>query len=100
MKNETTLTGSLTDLARLDALADEEIDFSELPEVTAEMFARAVVRRGLEPRKKVELTIRIDDDVLKWFRQPGRGYQSRMNALLRAYMEAHQARPGPPRGQA
>lgn len=94
MKNEATSTKSLTDLTRLDDMSDEDIDFSELPEVTPKMFARAVVRRRLEPRKKVQLTIRVDDDVLRWFKRQGRGYQSRMNALLRAYMEAHQAGSG------
>ncbi|MBX7237724.1 MAG: BrnA antitoxin family protein, partial [Caldilineales bacterium] len=54
--------------------------------------ARAVVRRGLQPPPpKQQITIRLDYDVLKWFRAQGEGYQTRINALLRAYMEAHQA---------
>jgi len=54
------------------------------------MFARAIVRKGLDPApKKSLLSLRIDADVLEWFRAQGRGYQSRMNALLRAYMKAH-----------
>jgi uncharacterized protein (DUF4415 family) len=54
------------------------------------MFARAVVRHGLKPfPKKALLSLRIDSDVIAWFRSQGAGYQSRMNALLRAYMEAH-----------
>ena len=54
------------------------------------MFARAIVRKGLKPvPRKSLLSLRIDSDVLEWFRAKGRGYQSRMNALLRAYMEAH-----------
>jgi len=54
------------------------------------MFARAVARKGLKPiaRKRL-LSLRVDSDVIEWFRAQGRGYQSRMNALLRAYMEAH-----------
>ena len=39
------------------------------------------------PRRKPRVSVRIDDDVVKWFRAPGRGYQTRMNAVLRAYME-------------
>lgn len=60
------------------------------PAWAPEAFARAVVRSGLKtlPRKSL-LSLRIDADVLEWFRAQGRGYQSRMNALLRAYMEAH-----------
>jgi len=60
------------------------------PAWTPEAFARAVVLSGLKtlPKKSL-LSLRIDADVLEWFRAQGRGYQSRMNALLRAYMEAH-----------
>lgn len=47
-------------------------------------------RKGLKPvPKKALLSLRIDADVIEWFRAQGAGYQSRMNALLRAYMEAH-----------
>lgn len=72
-------------------MTDEDIDFSDSPEITPEMFAKAIVKRGLEPRAaKQQVTLRIDSDVLEWFRKQGRGYQSNINALLRAYMEAHQ----------
>jgi uncharacterized protein (DUF4415 family) len=50
------------------------------------MFARAVVRRGLKPAPpKAQVTLRVDRDVLDWYRKQGPGYQSRINALLRAY---------------
>jgi uncharacterized protein (DUF4415 family) len=64
------------------------IDFSDTPELTPEMFARGLVRRGLKPvaRKKL-LTLRIDSDVVEWYRRQGPGYQTRINALLRAYMQ-------------
>jgi len=72
-------------------MKDSEIVIDkDAPEWTPEMFARAIVRRGLKPLKtKSLLSLRIDSDVLGWFRAQGRGYQSRMNALLRAFMEAH-----------
>jgi uncharacterized protein (DUF4415 family) len=80
-----------SDLERLDALTDEEIDLSDTPEITPEMFAKAIVRRGLTPPpSKQQVTLRIDSDVLDWFREQGRGYQTQINTLLRAYMEAHQ----------
>ncbi len=92
MSKVSTSKQSLTDWKRLDALQDEDIELSEVPEITPEMFARAVVRRGLQPPPpKQQITIRLDYDVLKWFRAQGEGYQTRINALLRAYMEAHQA---------
>lgn len=90
MKKRVTSKKSQTDWKRVKATKDKDIDFSDCPEVTPEMFARAVVRRGLKPiSRKAQLTLRIDGDVLVWFRQQGRGYQTQINALLRAYMEAH-----------
>jgi uncharacterized protein (DUF4415 family) len=73
----------------VDALRDEDLDFSEIPEVTAEMFERATVRKGLRP---VAPTKRLDAEVLDWFKAQGRGYQERINSLLRAYMEAKRRR--------
>lgn len=64
---------SKTDWDRVDALADEEIDLSDNPELTAAMFARAVARQGLQPAEcKQQVTLRIDSDVLRWFRAQGR----------------------------
>lgn len=90
MKKSTTLERSQTDWKRVDALKDADIDLSEIPEVPVEMFARAVVRRGLKPvARKAQLTLRVDSDVLDWFKKQGQGYQTKINTLLRAYMEAH-----------
>lgn len=83
----------MTDWERVDALKDKDIDLSDSPEITPEMFAEAIVRRGLEPApSKTQVTLRVDSDVLMWFKKQGRGYQTRINTLLRAYMEAHQTR--------
>jgi len=77
----------------VDALKDGKIDLSDTPELTPEMFARAVVRRGLKPvPRKEQLTIRVDSDVLEWYRRQGRGYQTRINALLRAYMQERRSK--------
>ena len=71
-------------------MPDDEIDMSDIPAISPEQFARSVVRRGLEPaRTKAQVTLRIDQDVLDWFRDQGPGYQTKINALLRAYMDAH-----------
>jgi len=70
-------------------MTDDNIDTSDIPAVTPEMFAKAVVKRGLKAKdSKAQLTIRVDRDVLTWFKSHGRGYQTQINALLRAYMEA------------
>lgn len=90
MKKNSTSQKSATDWERIEAMTDDGIDLSDIPEVTPEQFARAVIRRGLKPKvRKAQLTLRVDDDVLGWFRAQGRGYQTQINALLRAYMEAH-----------
>lgn len=82
---------SSTDSRRLAARKDADIVIdADAPAWTPAMFARAVVRHGLDaPPPKTLLSLRIDADVVEWFRAQGPGYQSRMNALLRAYMDAH-----------
>jgi len=81
---------SLTDWTHVDALGEEDIDLSDSPEITPEMFARALVRKGLKPvPRKAQVTLRIDAYVLEWFKTQGAGYQTRINAILKAYKEAH-----------
>jgi uncharacterized protein (DUF4415 family) len=92
MKKKSTSNKSQTDFERLDKMKDEDIDFSDALEVTPEMFAKAVVRRGLKPRTKKQVTLRIDSDVLEWYKKQGRGYQTKINLLLRAYMDEHRGR--------
>jgi uncharacterized protein (DUF4415 family) len=83
---------SKTDWKRIDAMRDEDIDYSDIPPMTPEMFAKGVVRVGLKPvLRKSQITLRLDTDVLEWFRALGSGYQTQINTLLRAYMEAHQS---------
>lgn len=91
MKRVTTSRKSQSDWARVKAMKDKDVVIDrDAPEWTPEMFARAVVKRGLKPTQtKSLLSIRVDTQVLSWFKSQGPGYQSRMNALLRAYMEAH-----------
>ncbi len=74
-----------SDLKRLRRLKDEEIDTSDIPELDASFFEKAVIAM---PKPKAAVCIRLDQDVLEWFKSQGKGYQTRINALLRAYMEA------------
>ncbi len=91
MKKKSTSKKSETDWKRIDAMKDEDIDFSDIPEITPEMFANAVVRRNFKPiPRKKQLTLRVDSDVVDWYKNQGRGYQTRINSLLRAYMKEHQ----------
>ena len=98
MKKNSTSNKSGTDFKRLDAMTDAEIDFSDIPEVTPEMFAKGIVRRGLKPITKKQLTLRLDSDLIEWFKEQGQGYQTKMNALLRAYMEERKRVVGARRG--
>ena len=78
---------SKTDWARVKALKDDQIDYSDSPKIDAAFFKNARLRL---PEPKEAITIRLDRDILEWLRQQGTGYQTRINAVLRAYMEAHQ----------
>ncbi|MFP4519214.1 MAG: BrnA antitoxin family protein [Oceanicaulis sp.] len=73
-------------LREIEAIRDEDIDFSDIPELDEAWFAKAEWRNFNEPKK--QLTVRFDADVIEFFKQGGRGYQTRMNAVLRAYMNA------------
>lgn len=79
---------SKTDWKRLETLKDDQIDRSEIPELGDEFFAHAELH--VPPKQAV--TMRLDVDVLNWFKAQGQGYQTRINKLLRAYMLAHQRR--------
>jgi uncharacterized protein (DUF4415 family) len=73
-------------------MTDDEIDFSDIPRTTPEFWANGVVRKGLKPViRKNQITLRIDEDVIDFFKSEGSGYQTKINQLLRAYMEAHKA---------
>ena len=82
-----TLPTDQTDWQRVRAMSDDQIDLSDSPELTPEQLAKAVVRRGirLTPNKEM-LNLRVDNDVLEWWRARGKGYQSEINAVLRAVM--------------
>ncbi|MGD0512821.1 MAG: BrnA antitoxin family protein [Terriglobales bacterium] len=88
MKANNTKRRSKTDWKRIDALRDADIDFSEIPELGPDFFARAIIWPG--PKKQI--TLRVDPDVLTFFRKQGRGYQTVMNAVLRKYMETRKER--------
>ncbi len=76
---------SRTNWARADALADEDIDTSEAPPLTEDFFRRATWRKPTP----VSVTVRVDPDVLAWFRAQGEDAERRMAAALRIYAEAH-----------
>jgi uncharacterized protein (DUF4415 family) len=72
-------------------MTDDEIraamasDLDAAPELTEDFWRNAVLYM---PNRKAQLTLRLDSDVVRWFQRSGRGYQTRMNAVLRTYVEA------------
>ena len=86
MKNgNNTKKRSRTDWKRIDAMRDEDIDFSDIPKLGKSFWATAKLTL---PEPKDRLTIRVDHDVVQWLKKHGKGYQTRINAILRSYMEA------------
>ncbi len=73
-------------IAELAAMPDEDIDTRDIPELNDEFWKNARVRL---PGGKERLTVRFDEDMVQWFRSQGRGYQTKMNAVLRSFYEAH-----------
>jgi uncharacterized protein (DUF4415 family) len=71
-------------------MKDSEVDFSDVPELGPKFFSEAV----LWPGRKQQITLRLDPDVLAFFRKHGKGYQTNINAVLRKYVEAQKHRSG------
>jgi uncharacterized protein (DUF4415 family) len=80
----------MTDLDRVKTMRDANIRLSpDHPGADVKHIVRGIVRRGLKPvAPKEAISLRIDADVLAWFRAQGDGWQTRMNAVLRAYRDA------------
>jgi uncharacterized protein (DUF4415 family) len=83
-----------------ERLDKARIDYSDIPPLGDEFFSKA---RQAWPPPKQQLTIRVDSDVLEWLRMHGRGYQTRINRILRAAMESQTGETkgaAPPRARA
>jgi uncharacterized protein (DUF4415 family) len=79
---------SKTDWSRLRSKEDP-LPTPEHPEADVRYVVRGIVRRGLQPLPpKASISLRVDQDVLEWFKQQGPGYQTRINAVLRAFRDA------------
>jgi len=66
-------------------MKDSDIDYSDAPELDESFLVRPLV--ALQKKKEL-VSIRLDYDIVQWFRGKGRGYQTKINALLRAYVDA------------
>ena len=86
-----------TDWERLERMTDDEIEAAVRDDPDAAPIADEDFWRNatlIPAPSKEAISIRVDQDVLDWFRSLGRGYQTRMNMVLRGYMELHQEKPG------
>ncbi len=73
-----------SDWERVDAIWDDEIDTSDISPLPHVFFQRAKIRMA-----KKEVTMNIDEDLVKWFQAQGDDYENKINAALRIYVEAH-----------
>ena len=81
---------SKTNRSLVRTMADRDIATSaEHPEASMKHIVRGIARRRLKPvPPKASISLRLDADVLEWLKSQGPGYQTRINAILRAYKEA------------
>ena len=81
-------TKGKTDFKRLRRMRDRDIDDSDIPKLDKSFWKAAKLTM---PEPKDRLTIRVDHDVVEWLKKAGSGYQTRINAILRAYMQARKS---------
>ena len=81
-----TLNATAKELAKPNAKSEDDIDFSDIPATSADMWQEAKRGQFYRPIKQ-QLTIRVDRDILAWLKSQGKGYQSRMNDILRSAMQ-------------
>jgi uncharacterized protein (DUF4415 family) len=84
------------ELARLSTLRDDEIDYSDIPPIRD--LTGAEIGKFYRPPKR-SVTMRLDEDVLRWLKGFGKGYQTRVNALLRHAMKSAGSRAEHPNGR-
>ncbi len=80
-------TSSKTNYKRINKLSDKDIDYSDIPETDEEFWSDAEI---LFPTKKTHVSIRLDDDIISWFKQFGKGYQTKINSVLKSYITSIQ----------
>ena len=93
MTKKNTLETSQTDWARIDAMTDEDIDYSDIPPITEEMFVSAVRMKNGKPFPTAsQENLPIDRDIIEFFKAQGFFYPLKINEVLREYMESQRAK--------
>ncbi len=75
-----------TDWARVDATTDKEIDYTDSPEITEEMFK---VMKKFEPPKKVLVNLRMDQEIVDFFKENSKQYQTKINEVLLTFVRGY-----------
>ena len=76
---------SASDWERIDAMTEGDIDTIDIPPLGDDFFRNAKLQL---PEGKTSVTVRLDSEVMKWLKSSGKGYQTKINAILRTYMNA------------
>ena len=91
MSKKNTLKKFGTDIERLKNMKDEDIDFSDIPQTTPEMWKNGVLRKNFKPiPRKNQENLPVDKDIIEFFKAQSFNYPAEINKLLREYMEAHE----------
>jgi uncharacterized protein (DUF4415 family) len=73
---------SQTDWEKVDSITDDDINFSDIPELDNDFFKNAKI---VLPKPKIPITLRVESDVLEWYKSKGDKYQTLMHAVLKEY---------------
>ena len=88
MNNETSIKKSQTDWARIDSMTDEEIDFTDCPEVTDEMWEKVILRKNYKPILRInQENFPIDKETIEFFKSRDFNYPAKINEVLREFIE-------------
>ena len=85
------MSSSAKRLKEIEAIRDQEIDYAEIPEADESFWQRVELQM---PQPKKGIYIRLDTDVIDWLKSKGKGYQTRMNAMLRELMRSEKEQRG------
>ena len=77
---------SRTNITKLRQKNDKNINYEDSPATTKEFWKNAEV---FMPQHKVHISLRLDEDIIHYFKEEGKGYQSRINAILKSYINSH-----------
>lgn len=77
---------SQTNKKKLHSKTDRNIDYSDIPATNTDFWADAKI---VMPSNKIHVSMRLDDEIIDFFKKDGQGYQSRINAVLKAYVQNH-----------